>query len=337
MALGIDIGTSSIKLVEIDNSGKTPSLIAAGAVPFAGIPISETSDKASLIEISNLIRKLISQTKVETTAVNISIPESKAFTRAIKFPMLTDAEVAQAIKWEAEQYLPYPIDEAVYQHKIIKKNERAVPPETTVLLVAVAEALAEKYMELFSYLGMEVMFIEPEMSAIVRSVGKDPSGVFVNLGAATCDISIVSEGNIFLTRSIKNAGITLTRAISQGLGLDLVRAEEYKKAYGFEKTFLEGRVAKTLIPILTLMVDEVKKAIQFYRDDFEGVTPTSVFMTGGTAMTRGIVPLVAELVNMEVSLVDPFVRLEDSEVKKTLSAYKAVYSVACGLALYEND
>lgn len=337
MSLGIDIGTSSIKLVEIDTGGKTPSLMAAGAIPFSGIPISETSDKTSLMEIANLIKKLVGQTKVKTSIVNISIPENKAFTRAIKFPMLTDVEVAQAIKWEAEQYLPYPINEAVYQHKIIKRDERSVPPETTVLLVAVSENLAEKYMEIFSYVGMEVVFIETEMSSIVRTVSDQPTGVFVNLGAATCDISIVADGNIFLTRSVKNAGITFTRAISQGLGLDLGRAEEYKKAYGFEKNYLEGRVAKTLTPILTLVVDEIKKAIQFYRDDFEGKDPATIFVTGGTAMTRGIIPLLSELLNMEVSLVDPFTKLADTQVKQTLAAYKAVYTVACGLALYDNE
>jgi type IV pilus assembly protein PilM len=337
MALGIDIGTSSIKLVEIDNEGKSPTLVASGVVPFTGISVSETSDKASLMEIANSIKKLLTQTKVKANQVHISVPESKAFTRAIKFPMLTDAEIAQAIRWEAEQYLPYPIDQAVYQHRIIKRDERSVPPETTVLLVAVSEALAEKYLEIFSFLGLEVSLIETELSSIVRTVQADKTNLVVNLGSTTCDIAVVSNGDIFLTRSIKNAGLTLTRAVAQALGLDPAKAEEYKKAYGFEKSYLEGRVYKAMLPILNLMVDEIKKAIQFYKDDFSGENPTGVLLTGGAANTKAIIPLLTELLGMEVLLVDPFVKLASSEAKETLSAYKALYSVACGLALYEDE
>jgi len=131
--VGIDIGSKSIKIVELEKSAQGFSLLASGIVGYSGSPVDKLVDDKEIAAVSEILRKLHKEAGVSSKDVNISIPESQVFTRTIKFPLLTDAEVASAIKWESEQYIPIPIAEAVIQHTILERNETSTPPRVLAL------------------------------------------------------------------------------------------------------------------------------------------------------------------------------------------------------------
>src|SRR6188472_1897585 len=107
--VGIDIGSKTIKIVEIEKESNGFTLSASGVVGYSGSPIEKMMDDKEMEGIAQVIKKLHSEAGVTSRDVVISIPEPLVFTRSIKFPLLTDSEIASAVKWESEQYIPIPV------------------------------------------------------------------------------------------------------------------------------------------------------------------------------------------------------------------------------------
>jgi len=335
--VGIDIGSKTIKLVELQKEGSSYSLTASGIVGYSGTSVDKMTDEKEMALLGQIVKKLHSETGVSSKDVAISIPEPLAFTRTIKFPLLTDSEIASAVKWEAEQYIPIPISEAVIQHAVLQRNENASPPGVLVLLVAAPKTVVEKYTKVIQFAGLNTIAVETELTALTRSLAPlDKTALLVDLGATSTNIAIANSGLLSFSRSIPIAGEAFTRAVSQGLGVTAQQAEEYKKTYGLEKVQLEGKVKGVLDPVLKLVVDEIKKAVSYYLSEEKGETPTALIVSGGTSGMPQIISMLTNLVGIEVLIGNPFAKIRvDPETAKKLAPYAPLYGVATGLALRE--
>lgn len=335
--VGIDIGSRTIKIVELEKEGGNFSLAASGIVGYSGTTVDKMTDDKEVASLGQIIRKLHAEAGVSSRDVVLSIPEPLVFTRTIKFPLLTDSEIASAVKWESEQYIPIPINEAVIQHTVLSRNEKASPPEVLVLLVAAPKAIVEKYTKVIQAAGLNTLAVETELIALTRALAPvDKTVLLVDLGATSTNIAISKLGLLSFSRSIPIAGEAFTRAVSQGLGVNSQQAEEYKKTYGLSQGQLEGKVKGVLDPVLRLVVDEIKKAVSYYLTEEKGESPSALIVTGGTSGMPDIISMLTELVGMEVLVGNPFARIRlDPETAKKLAPYAPLYSVAVGLALRE--
>ena len=334
--LGIDIGTKSIKVIELIKDGTSWSLKSSGAVGYAGVSPDKATADSDYTAVAEVLKKIITQIGVSSKDVNIALPESLVFTRIIKFPMLSDEEVASAVKWEAEQYIPIPVAEAVVQYTILERNQALA--SVSVLLVAAPKAIVEKYVKVAKLAGLVPISAETELTALARSLSP-AKGVtlLLDLGSSATDMSIVKDLNTVFTRSIPVAGEAFTRAVSQSLGIEPIQAEEYKKTYGLDANQLEGKVKKALEPIFRVIIDEIKKAIHFYQTDEGGEAPTSIIITGGASVMPDIVPFLTENLNIETIVGDPFGKIKlDPETAKALVPYSSIYGTAVGLAMRED-
>jgi len=335
MSVGLDIGSQSIKIAEVKKDGNVLRLNASGIIGYNGVSPDQSTNNKELVALSGAIKKLHGETKATSKDVYISLPESLVFTRTIKFPMLTDQEIASAIKWESEQYIPIPISEAIVQYQIIERRENASPPEVRILLVAARKDLVEKYVKLVQMAGLNVVGIETELLALVRALAPlDKSTVILDFGSKSTDIAISNKGQLGFSRSILTAGDALTRALAKGFGINVQQAEQYKRTYGLSQTQLEGKVKQVLDPVVKLVADEIKKAIQFYQGEEKGDPPTSVIVTGGTAGMPELISSLSETLGMEIVMGNPFAKLSlDTATAKKLQGFAPVYSIAVGLAL----
>jgi type IV pilus assembly protein PilM len=335
--VGIDIGSKTIKIVEIEKEGAAYSLSASGIVGYSGTTVDKMTDEKEMASLGQIIKKLHAETGVSSKDVVISLPEPLVFTRTIKFPLLTDAEIASAVKWEAEQYIPIPMNEAVIQHVILRRNETASPPEVLVLLVAAPRAIVEKYTKVIQFAGLNPIAVETELIALARALAPpDKTVLLVDLGATSTNIAIASAGLLSFSRSIPIAGEAFTRAVSQGLGVNVQQAEEYKKTYGLGAAQLEGKVKGVLDPVLRLVVDEIKKAVSYYLSEEKGQPPSALIVSGGTSAMPDIISMLTNLVGVEVLVGNPFSKIRvDPETAKKLAPYAPLYGVAVGLALRE--
>lgn len=335
--VGLDIGSKTIKIVEVAKEAASYSLSATGIVGYSGNSVSLMEDEKEITALSQVIRKLHKEAGVSSRDVVISIPEPQVFTRTIRFPLLTDAEIASAVKWESEQYIPIPVSEAVIQHTVIARNETASPPEVLVLLVAAPRAVVEKYTKIVTLAGLNSIAVETEMIALSRVLSPpDKTVLLVDFGGTSTNIAVTKNTLLSFSRSIPIAGEAFTRAVSQGLGVTLPQAEEYKKTYGLVSNQLEGKVKATLDPVLRLVVDEIKKAISYYQSEEKGEAPNAVIITGGTSGMPQVVTSLSELLGMEVLVGNPFSKIKvDPETLKKLAPYAPLYAVATGLAMRE--
>lgn len=333
-AIGLDIGTKSIKIVELEKEGNSWKLMGSGIVGYKGKSIEEMNDEKEIAEIGEIVKRLHKEAKISKRDAIISLPESQVFTRTIKFPMLTDKEISSAVKWEAEQYVPIPISEAIVQHKIIERREKDSPPSVIVLLIASPTVLVEKYMLVAKIAGLNVVAVETELMAIVRCLApKDTTSLLVDFGARSTDMAIARNGNLVFSRSIATAGNAFTRAVAQNLGVEQVQAEEYKKTYGLSANQLEGKVKTALNPVVGVVVDEIKKAIHFYQSEGNSDAPKSIIITGGGAGLPSLSSTISKSLNLEIVVGNPFSTVKmNPAAAKSLANYSPFYSVAVGLA-----
>lgn len=335
MSVGIDIGSKSIKVVEIAIEAGRAFLKSAGIAGFNLGGIDQLQNDKQYLEVASTIKKLYSDARISSRDVAIAVPESQTFTRTVTFPSLTDQEVASAIKWEAEEYVPIPLNEAIVQHQIIERRDNATPPEVKVLLIAAPKLLIEKYIKILSYAGLNVVGVETELMALVRSLAPPNQTVLlIDFGAKSTDIAIAKNGQLAFSRTIPTAGEAFTRAVAQSLGVQEKQAEEYKRTYGLSASQLEGKIGTALTPIFKIVSEEIKKAIHFYQTDEKGETPNSIILSGGTSGLPDVTPVLTKLIGVEVAIGNPFSKVVvDPNSAKSLQNYAPLYAVAIGLAL----
>ena len=334
--LGIDIGSKTIKIVELEKNRASYSLVASGVVGYSGSTVDKMTDEKEMSNLSQVIKKLCAEARITTKDAILSIPESLAFTRTIKFPPLNDNEISSAIKWEAEQYIPIPVNEAVIQHTVLRRGSAGGADNgVTVLLVAAPRVVVEKYAKVVQMAGLTPIAIETELIALTRSLAPaDKTVLLADLGGSSTNLAIANHGLLSFSRSLPIAGDAFTRAVSQTLSITSQQAEEYKKAYGLSPGQLEGKIKGALDTTVRLVADEIKKAINYYLTEDKGETPTSLIMTGGSSGMLELLSSLSKTVEMEVQVGNPFTHIQvDPEFAKKLASFAPLYGVAIGLAM----
>lgn len=339
MSVGLDIGSKTIKVVELTRVGSGFSLKAAGAVGFAGIQIEKAVDDKELDQFAQTLKKLFNDAHITSKKVVLSLPESQVFTRTMKFPLLTNEEIESAVKWEAEEYIPIPVKDAIVRHQIIERQEVGNPPQVLVQVIAVPKLLVEKYVNVVTKAGLEVVAVETELLALTRTWGvQDKTLLLADFGARSTNVGIIKGTQLFFSRSIPTAGEAFSRAVSMGLGVTPLQAEEYKATYGLVEGQLEGKVSHAVKPVLTVVVDELRKSMNYFQQEARSEPPRSLIVSGGSSGLPGLAAELTKMLNMEVQVGNPFARPNltvDAESAKSLANFAPIYAVSVGLALRE--
>lgn len=341
-ALGLDIGAKYIKFVELQQLGKDKyHLLAIGMAPSPAKGImSEASIDQEALAVT--IQKLLKEAGVKTKSVIAALPEAHVFTRIVQVPPLSERELASAIKWEAEQYIPLPLEEVNMDFSIVGESKDAEGnKKLDVLLVAAPKNMIERYTKILKMCDLEVDALETEIIAVSRALlpsspEKPITVMVVNLGAKTTDLSILRNGVISFTRSIPSGGENFTRALAQDMGFALPQAEEYKKTYGLKKDLLEGKVYRSLKPLFAVTVEEIKRSITFFQNKFPDEVISAIILSGGSAKLPGLVESLVEEIGIETQIGNPWVRVEkDPKRFLRIDEEGATFVVAVGLAMRE--
>lgn len=333
---GLDIGRSFVKAVQVEQRGSKRVLVAAGVVPTPDGGIQSESP-LDLEKVSDAIKNCVSLAKIGTEKCAVSLIESQVVSRLIQLPILTDKELASAINWEAEQYIPLPIKDVILQYKVINRDTVATGGATKmeVLLIAAPKRVIQKYINVVKSANLRAEALETESSALTRSLTKpqEPATIIVSMGALSTELVIAQGGNVLFTRSIATGGVNLTRAIMAEFNLPQKQAEEYKQTYGIMEDKLSGKVAAVLKPILDIIITEILKAVDFSRGHVKNPQVSRVVICGGGAFLPGLSEFLVERTSLEVSLGDPWVDFVKEGLITQLADQGSIYSVATGLAL----
>lgn len=345
--LGLDIGASNIKAVWFQENGSTLSLAAAitEPTPQKGMLSEAPLDEE---EMARAIHALIAEAKIDTELVNIALPENKVYTKVLEMPLLSDKELSSAIYWEAEQYIPVPLETITLDWKVLTRPEKLdVGAKMQVLLVGAPTQLIEKYRKILTMAGLTISYLETEILSAIRALvypylkKKDavfPNTIIVNIGAMSTSVAIIKSGIIVFTYSVAIGGAAINRAIASDFGFSLSQAEEYKKTYGISEQDLGGKISGSARPVLLSIIGEVKKAIAFYKDKYKNDAPIQqVLLTGGTAKLPGIDLFFAQNCEIETATANPWHVLENQQVPREIIDNASDYTIAIGLALRDYE
>ena len=332
---GLDIGSYSIKAVQLRKIQDKYQLVALGSAPSTpkGLASEAESDLTALAEN---IKKLYQEAKVTTKNVISALPEDQVFTRVITLPKLSEEELTSALKWETEQYVPIPLSEVTLAHQVIGETTQDTRQKTEVLLVAAPNRLIDKLLKVLKTAGLNPVSLETEILAMSRSlVAPDSEAtLLVDLGARATDIAIVEKGQVVFTRSISTAGEALTRAVAGALGLEAGQAEEYKKAYGMKEMELEGKIKNAIMPVFESLSEEVRRAIAMHVESYNKSVDLLI-LSGGGAKMPGLAEELTKKLGVEVQIMQPFLKIDTTRIvvpiDLNIDGYR--FAVAVGSAL----
>lgn len=338
--LGLDIGSHSIKLIEIGSVGGVPQLLAAGSIPTPPKAL-QSSLEADHQAVAMAIKQLMKETGAKSTSVVIALPESQVFTRVIEVPALSARELSSAISWEAEQYIPLPLDQVNLDYSILREAKETGTDKMDVLLVACPKSLLERYLAIVELAELIPLAAETEIIATARALSRSVANIknaslLVSLGAQTTDLAILRGGVLAFTRSISSGGEALSRALVSGLDFNVNQAEEFKRTYGLEKDKLQGKIVTAVKPIMDTIIGEMKRALAFYAEKHKDERVEVTLLSGGTAKLPGMVVYIAQNVGIEAQLANPWVGIKRDPRFAVLDKEGPTFTVAVGLALRES-
>lgn len=305
--LALDIGTYSIKVIS-GTAGPKPKIDRIAEV-YNTTGIAVPTDDVSQDKLVNLIESVIVDNDLPRTDVRISLPESVISTKIIEIPPLSDAELASAIGWQAEQHIPIPPEELALEYQVLYRGPKKEKEPMRILLVGARKQVVDRFVDMFHILGIEPSLVETHMISLIRSLmftPEDPNTMVVHIGASSMNMSIVRGGELAFVTSHMNGGQLLTKALEQSVGLDQNQAEKYKRTYGLDESQFEGKVAAALKPGIQLLAAEMKKSIQFFVTQHPTETIQRVVLSGGTASLPNLVQHVTQELGVEVLVAAPF-------------------------------
>lgn len=342
--LGIDIGTSAIKIIELSKRMGKIKLENYGEISTAALyqepfmTFEKNILSLSTEEIVKAIKVVIDEAGIKTKKCAFSIPDYSTFFTNFELPFMTKEEIPGAVRIEARRHVPVPLNEVTLDWQVIEEkllDQKA--PRLRILLIAVPNEIISQYRGIASALKLELLALEAEVFGLIRSlISKDEKKVIglIDIGTRSTTCSIIDKRVLKASHSFDISGNALTEIISKEFSLDYEIAEEAKKRYGISPTTKEGeKIREVLIPVIDMIIRESEKAFnKFYLTEEKEIE--KIILAGGTALLPGLVEYFQDYFKKEVEIANPFKKIFYSpELEENLKEIGPSYSIAVGMAL----
>ncbi len=344
--LGVDIGTTSIKVVEVKQGKQLPEVVNYGFLESssylarANQALQASDLKLFEKEAKEFLKTLLREMKPQTTDAFASIPAFSAFTTIIDFPEMTPSDLSKAIVFQARQYVPQPLSEvALDWMKVGEAQDEKGFKRQQILLISVPQEIIQKYQTIFKEAGLRLKALEIESLSLARIFGSsDPTPtVVIDIGSRSTNIAFLDGGDLKFDVQSDFAGFSLTQALSSSLGINPLRAEELKRERGVLGTGPNYELSTIMLPFLDAIINEVKKAVYKYEAQFPSARKMErAMLTGGGANLLGIAKYVERELGITTVKASPFLKFEHNpEIEPFVPELNPIMSVALGLTLRE--
>ncbi len=344
--LGIDIGTSAVRIVELARQGQTFELTNYGEVKTE--TFQEEAFKVakkgmvffSAQDIGDIIRAILEEAKIKTRNCAFAIPDFSTFFTTFKLPPMTKNELTQAVVFEARQHIPLPLESVAIDWNLVSGGFDT-PQELEIILAAIPNEIIEQYKEIARFARLDVTALEAEVFGLLNAlIKKGDNGLccLVDIGTQSTTCSIIEKRVLKTSHSFDVAGNRLIDDVINNLPLSQKIGQEIKMKYGLRffaelPPRLKERFTKPLFTSLDAILAEVKTIIQnFYQA--EGRDVRKIIIAGGASQLPGLADYFRNYFKKEVEIADPFAGLAYPEtLKPELDRMGPFYSVAVGMAI----
>lgn len=330
---GLDIGTTAIRLVQLSGSGPNKSLVKYAYVPIDS-KIALSDSRADQQKMLQVITDLLAQAQITTKDVAVGVPSTRVFTTVIDFDRMSPSETARAIKYQADSFIPTPVDQSKIDWAVIGDSPKD-RTKVEILLTSVDNEYIEKRLDMLESVGLNVIAFEPDNLALVRAltVG-DVSApqMILDIGNKNTDLVITMNNAPRLTRSIPTGTEAIIRTAAQNLNVDDKQAEQFVFKFGMSKDKLEGRVFDAISGSIDLLASDIEKSIQFFQTRY-GTNLSRIIVTGGASSMPEFPVYLANKFGVEVEIGNSWrnVSYAPSRQNELLSVSNH-FGVAAGLA-----
>jgi type IV pilus assembly protein PilM len=340
--LGVDIGTTSIKVVELKRVGQFAQLTNYALLESYGHferpnnVIQANALKISVKETAALLKLLLKRVQFVTDAAAASVPSFASFVTMIEMPQMDKAETERAMSFQVKQNIPLPLSEvAVDWMKVGERQDEDGFTKQQILVIAIPNETIARYREIFRGAGLALRALEVENLAFVRAtVGNDATPtLIVDIGARSTNVSVIDQGFLKHNTQIDYAGDTLTQAIVKGLGISYRRAEDLKKQRGIIGGNGEYELSTLQMPFADVILQEVRKVKDAFEGNF-GVRVQRVLLIGGGANLIGLDALAEERLGVPTVLGNGLLYVQTSpELSVVAKELGTRFATAIGLAV----
>jgi len=343
-AVAVDIGSAYVKVVELAQAKDgTYTLQSFG---MKKIPPESIVDGALLNSraIVDAVRELIADRGIKRRDVVTSVSGHSVIIKKIPLPVMSEEELEEAIQWEAEQYIPFDINDVNIDVQIVDP-EPDEAGQMEVLLVAAKKELINDYVAVIQESGLVPAVIDVDAFALQNmfegNYEPDPDdiNVLVNIGASLTNINVVQDGQSLFTRDITLGGNQYTEEIQKGLNVSYEEAEALKLGGGMARdatAVVPEEVEAVMQTVNEQLAGEIQRSLDFFAATGSGGVFSKIYLAGGSARVAGLTRAIEEKTNLPVELLDPFRRVQVSEREFQVQFLKEVApmaAVSVGLAM----
>lgn len=349
--LGIDIGTSAIKIVQLRKKKETAILETYGELalgPYAGLSVGQVTNLPPE-KLAEAITDVLKESNASTMNAGISIPFRSSLVTLMELPPVASKKLDEMIPIEARKYIPVPISEVTLDWWVIPKEDSATDfldddevtaerkAKTDVLVVSIHNEVLNSYTDIVQKAALNASFFEIEMFSATRSlIDQEPNPVMIfDMGASSTKIYILDHGIIRNSHIINKGSQEITLSISKGMNLPIARAEQIKRNFGGGS--LKPEEEKNITEMISLTLDfifsEASGVLLSYQKKYQK-TISKVMLTGGGVALPGFMELAKANFQTEVVLGEPFAKVEaPAFLQDVLKATGLEFAVAVGIAL----
>ncbi len=333
---GMDIGRSTVRVMELKPNKKNLKMVGYGAIDFDPSAIEDGVITKPEI-IAEAVQKLFKHNLVgdiTTNRVAMSVPISHSFTRSVDVPKLSKNELEEAVKTEVEQYIPAPVEDIYVDYMRVETAKH----RSTIFIVAIPKKIIDSYVMLARLLGLEVVLMQTSSGAGVNLFSRDSHSdlptLLVDFGSESADITLVDGGPV-VSGTIGSGGEQITKMIQQALDVSEREAIIIKSKYGLGTSKKQQEIEKALDPTLSQLTREIRRSIRYYEERSKTKKSISqVVIMGGGANMPGMSDYLTNSLRMPSRAFDPTAYIDFGHLQPFNSGDRMSYVTAAGLSIY---
>ncbi|TXG76875.1 pilus assembly protein PilM [Patescibacteria group bacterium] len=331
--IGLDIGTTSIKVMAVD--AKKWLVLGYGSIDLDPTQAKQALEGDGQYLIDQL-QKLLSEKILGTLPSNhvvIGIPASRTYSRTFTLPTSLEKSLRDAVQTEADQYIPIPSGTLYIDHEIIERNKKSL----TVLMSAVSQNTVDGILRVVESVDLRPVLIEPSISAVARVLTATEEGhlptIVVDIGPAGTDIAVLDSGYVRVTGGIAVGGNTLTLAIAKKLSVTLENAHQLKVINGLNAGPRQQKIISALNPSLERIATEIEKIIRYYNERINDDRKLEqLLIVGSGSNVPGIGEFFTNRLVMPARTASPWQRLDFGKLPEPAKQLRPHYITVAGLA-----
>lgn len=337
---GLDIGHGKVRVMQIRPGKKLPHIVGYGETTFDPAAMTDDGVIKTPETIATAVQDLFKHHLVgdiTTKRVALSLPIARAFTRSIEVPELSDKELAEAVRTEAEQYIPAELADLYVDYSRAATNG----DKTSVFIVAMPKKIVDSYLTLSRLLGLEAVVMQTSSGSGAHLFSFDSQSdipsLLIDFGSDSADITVYDHGPV-VSGTVACGSDMFTEAIAHELNVTPKEATLIKAKYGLNVSKKQPQIEKALGPSLALLTKEIKRTVRYYEEHAnEKQNISQVVIAGGGANMPGLAEYLTSNLRMAVRSLDPTSYFEFGHLQPFNTTERMSYVTAAGLAFIDPE